>query len=168
MYDNAKVAATCDIIFVCCLPNHLQEVFKDMRDVIKNRSELSLLDPKKVNPMVVVTCSGITYTKLRLMLKQSLIQKTNINVNLLKEYLMQAQAIHRIKQEQPEDTQSQSSNTKVATPFSKPGTADSKVRYMNRILSKNAIALGEQYGITAEFICNQTADQLAQKTEDLI
>lgn len=106
MFDNARVAAVCDIIFVCCLPNHLQEVFKDMREVIKDRSQNSLNDPKLINPLVVVTCAGTSYTKLRLMLKQGLIHKTSINVNLLKEYLIQAQAIHRIKQEHPEDTHS--------------------------------------------------------------
>jgi glutamyl-tRNA reductase len=44
LFDNAKVAAECDIIFVCVLPSQAPEVFKDIRDVIKERAELSKKD----------------------------------------------------------------------------------------------------------------------------
>jgi hypothetical protein len=39
---------------------------------------------------------------------------------------------------------------------------------MDRILSRKAISLGEEYGITAEFIVHQAADQMAYKMEDFI
>ena len=90
MFDNARVAANCDIIYICCLPNHTQEVFKDIRDVLKDRTAASLMDPQLVNPLVIVTCAGLSYVKIRLMLKQTLLLKTPINVNLIKEYLVQA------------------------------------------------------------------------------
>ena len=56
----------------------------------------------------------------------------------------------------------------VSPDQSKPPTAESKTRFMDRVMSKNAIALGHEYGISADFICHQTADQLAYKIEDLI
>lgn len=39
---------------------------------------------------------------------------------------------------------------------------------MEKLLSKNALQLGRDYGITAEFICMQTAEQLALKLDDLL
>ena len=97
MFDNAKIAAECDIIFVCVLPSQAQEVFKDIRDVIKERSELAAKDRSKINPVIVTTCAAISYQKLRLMLKNALLLKPSINVPLIKEYLFRAQAIVKVR-----------------------------------------------------------------------
>ena len=75
--------------------------------------------------------------------------------------------MQRLKEEMPnEETKTSMSITqdmksKVGTPNSKgnskPATADSN-KFMDRVLSRNAITLGEEYGITADYICHQTAD----------
>ena len=92
-FDNAKVAAECDIIFVCVLPSQAQEVFKDIREVIKERAELAQTDRSKINPVVVTICAAIKYEKLKLMLKNALLLTPNINVPLMKDYLFRACAI---------------------------------------------------------------------------
>ena len=68
MFDNAKVAAESDVIFVCVLPSQVQEVFKEIRGVIKDRINASKKDKRLINPLVVCTCAAIGYQKLRLML----------------------------------------------------------------------------------------------------
>lgn len=108
MFDNPKIAAECDIIFVCVLPSQAQEVFKDIRDVIKERSELAAKDRSKINPVVVCTCAAISYQKLRLMLKNALLLKPSINVPLVKEYLFRAQAISKVREQTAKDDGSKS------------------------------------------------------------
>jgi len=70
-------------------------VFKDIRNVIKERKARSEIDKKVINPLIVVTCAGISYQKLRLMLKDALMIKTNINVAVLREYLFKTQTLMR-------------------------------------------------------------------------
>ena len=77
--------------------------------------------------------------------------------------------MQRQKENAPiEETKSSMSDTqdmnrsKVRTPNSqttnsKPATADSN-KFMDRVLSRNVITMGEDFGITADFICHQTAD----------
>lgn len=68
-------------------------MFKDIRDVIKERAELSVTDPKYINPLIISTCAAMTYSKLRQSLKQALLLRTSVDVNMLREYLYKAQAI---------------------------------------------------------------------------
>ena len=49
----------------------------------------------------------------------------------------------------------------------KPGTAGSQTRKFDRVLSSKAIQIGHENGITAEFICKQTAEQTVFKLNDL-
>ena len=77
-------------------------MFKDIRNVVKERKLQAEKDKKKINPLIVVSCAGISYQKLRLMCKEGLLLKTNINVPVLKEYLFQTQALTRAKAEQDE------------------------------------------------------------------
>jgi ribosome assembly protein YihI (activator of Der GTPase) len=46
-------------------------------------------------------------------------------------------------------------------------TGGNKAKF-DRVLSKKAISLGEEFGITAEFICQQTSEQSALEMSDLI
>ena len=97
VFDNQKVAAKCDIIFVCVLPSQVQEVFKEIREVITERINASKKDKRVITPVIIVTCAAIGYQKLRLMLlPQALFLKTNINVALLKEYLIKTNTISRL------------------------------------------------------------------------
>jgi hypothetical protein len=49
----------------------------------------------------------------------------------------------------------------------KPGTGSTKTRKFDRVLSSKAIQIGHEHGITAEFICKQTAEQTVFKLNDL-
>jgi len=46
------------------------------------------------------------------------------------------------------------------------GTTGASKKF-DRVLSKKAISLGEEFGITAEFICLQTAEQACLEIGDL-
>ena len=37
LFDNQKVAAESDIIFICVLPSQVQEIFKEIRGVVRER-----------------------------------------------------------------------------------------------------------------------------------
>jgi pyrroline-5-carboxylate reductase len=94
VFDNQKVAAECDVMFICVLPSQAQEVFKDIRNVIIERVEASKKSKKLINPLIVCTCAAIGLQKLKLMLSdQAMFLKTNIDVSMLKEYLFKTQAL---------------------------------------------------------------------------
>lgn len=48
-----------------------------------------------------------------------------------------------------------------------PASANSGTRKFDRVLSSKAIQIGHENGITAEFICKQTAEQTVFKLNDL-
>ena len=101
LFDNQKVAAESDIIFVCVLPSQVQEVFIEIREVVKDRIAASKKDKRLINPLVVCTCAAIGYQKLRLMLSdEAVFLRTSINVPLLKEYLFRTQALAQLKAQQ--------------------------------------------------------------------
>jgi hypothetical protein len=154
------VAAESDLIFVCVLPSQVQEVLKEIRDVIKDRVAASKKNKMLINPLIVCTCAAISYQKLRLMLSdEAIFLRTSISVPVLKEYLMRTQAIAQIRVQTEEgsrknatgdmDNASHHSNMSA----SKPGTGGSKTRKFDRVLSSKAIQIGHEHGITAEFIC---------------
>ena len=94
VFDNQKVAAECDKIFLCILPSQAQEVLKDIRDVVKDRVNEAKKDRSLINPVVVSVCAGVTVQKLKLMLSdKAVFLRTNIHVPTIKEYLLRTQAI---------------------------------------------------------------------------
>jgi hypothetical protein len=72
----------------------VQEVFKEIREVIKDRVAASKKDKMLISPLVVCTCAAISYQKLRLMLSdEAVFLRTSISVPVLKEYLLRTQAV---------------------------------------------------------------------------
>lgn len=92
------MAAESDIVFVCVLPSQVQEVFKDIRNVIADRINMAKKDKRLIIPLIVSACAAIGYQKLRLMLSdQAVFLRTSVNVPLLKEYLFRAEALVKMK-----------------------------------------------------------------------
>ena len=120
-FDNAKIAANCDLIFLCCLPNQTQEVFKDIREILSERAALSITDSKYINPLVVSTCAAMSYPKLRQSLKSALLLRTSIDVSMLREYLFKAQTIAR--------------NGETSAEIDKWKQNEEQFKYMDRVLS---------------------------------
>ena len=93
VFDNQKVAAESDMIFLCLLPSQAQEVLKDIREVIKDRVNESKKDRTLINPLIVSCCAGVAVQKLKLMLSdKAVFLRTNIQVPVVKEYLLQTEA----------------------------------------------------------------------------
>ena len=94
IFDNAKVAAVADMVFLCVLPQQMPEVLREIRDVVKDRIVESRKDKTLINPVLVSTAAAISYKKLGLMLSdQAVFLRTNINVPVIKEYLIRSQQI---------------------------------------------------------------------------
>lgn len=70
LFDNQKVAAVSDLIFLCVLPAQTQEVFRDIRDVMIERIKAARKDKSLVSPLLISTAAAIGYRKLRLMLSE--------------------------------------------------------------------------------------------------
>ena len=107
--------------------------------------------------------------------KSAVFLRTNINVPLLKEYLAQTQALAQLKAQTQDDVHSEGSKqsegdqarsatggkrVKTASNVSQsragsahPDAGGKNKRKFDRVLSKKAIQLGNENGITAEFIC---------------
>lgn len=94
LFDNQKVAAKADLIFLCVLPNQTTEVFRDIRDVMIERIQAARKDKNLVSPLIISTAAAIGYRKLKLMLSdEAVFLRTNIHVPVIKEYLRRSQAI---------------------------------------------------------------------------
>ena len=94
LFDNQKVAATCDLIFMTVLPAQTEEVLRDIRDVMQERISAAKKDRNSNKPIIVSTAAAIGYKKLKLMLSdQAVFLKTNVHVPIIKEYLVRSQAI---------------------------------------------------------------------------
>ena len=94
IFDNQKVAAEADLIFISVLPSQIQEVLKDIREVVKDRIKEASADKNMMIPLIISTCAGVTIQKLKLMLfDKALFLRTNINVPEIKECLMQSAAL---------------------------------------------------------------------------
>ena len=157
VFDNPKVAAESDIIFLCCLPSQIKEVLKEIRDVIKERVAASKKNKMLINPILVSTCAAISYQKLRLMLSdEAIFLRTSISVPVIKEYLMRTQAIAQMRAQTEDGSGSRKSQTKdvgmesavskgshvsnMSAAPSKPGTATGgKTRKFDRVLSSKAV-----------------------------
>ena len=67
-------------------------MLREIREVIKDRIIDSKKDKTLINPVLVSTCAAISYKKLGLMLSdQAVFLRTNINVPVIKEYLIRSQ-----------------------------------------------------------------------------
>jgi hypothetical protein len=115
VFDNPKVAAECDIIFICILPSQIKEVLKEIRDVIKDRITASKKNKMLINPLLVCTCAAISYQKLRLMLSdEAIFLRTTISVPVIKEYLMRTQAIAQMRAQTDDGAGSRKSQIREA------------------------------------------------------
>ena len=63
---------------------------KDIREVIKERIDASKKNKFLINPIVVSTCAATGYKKLGLMLSDEAIFLTNIDVPIIKVYLLRS------------------------------------------------------------------------------
>lgn len=123
------------------------------------------------------------------MLKEALILKTSINVNVIKEYLFRAQAIARAKKEgisNQEIKAIEEGKSQLGTNNERTNSAETKGRMtakhetmgtqfrytagsktFEKILSTRAIQMGLEFGITAEYICQQAGEQTCIDFTDL-
>ena len=71
-------------------------MLKDIREVIKERIDTSKKNKFLINPIVVSTCAATGYKKLGLMLSdEAIFLRTNIDVPIIKEYLLRSQNLAR-------------------------------------------------------------------------
>jgi len=162
-YNNERVVKEADIVLVCVLPSQAPEMFKDIRGVAAERVDEARINKHANKPVFVSTIAVTGYKKLRLMLSEDTsFIRTSINVGLIREYLLQTdngaptKAVHPLKS----DDGKQSKQSRPASTAKKPAK-------ISKVLSHKALKLGEETGVTAEFIVQQTAEQLVGKLEDL-
>ncbi|CDW76407.1 pyrroline-5-carboxylate reductase [Stylonychia lemnae] len=90
-FNNERVVAECDIIFLCILPFQAQQVLKDVRPIVVQRH----LDAQKYRNMtkpLFVSCLAATgIPKLKIMVTEDTVfLKTQINVAMVKEDLFRS------------------------------------------------------------------------------
>lgn len=186
VFDNQKVAASCDLIFMTVLPAQTEEVLRDIRDVMVERINAARKDRNLIKPIIVSTAAAIGYKKLKLMLSdQAVFLRSNVHVPVIKEYLMRSQAIvakraaskgkdgmsthskqtgakELMNEAEQEMLSEQAHVSKRASKISglsgsnaakklseKPKPAS---KQFDRVLSSRAISVGQELGITADFI----------------
>jgi pyrroline-5-carboxylate reductase len=63
-FNNDRVFAECDIIFICVLPGQAAEMFKDVRFVLQNRFDRAEKDSKVSKPLIVSCLAATGIPKL--------------------------------------------------------------------------------------------------------
>jgi len=166
-FNNEKVVRECDIVLVCVLPSQTTEMFKEIKYVAHERVIEARANKQASKPIFVSTVAVTGYKKLKLMLgDDSTFIRTQINVGLVREYLLRTdnaapkRAIHHSKP-------IKLTEVPVVEDKPRPLSVPGKKPKMQKVLSHKALKLGEETGITAEFIVQQTAEQLVSKLEDL-
>ena len=117
--------------------------------------------------------------KLKLMLSQdSIFLRTKIDVNMVRDYLLKTnnqvpeKSMHPsqvLNQGEAEVDKPGSAGSKAETEMSVPLRGNTPVKKNNlaKVLSQKAIKLGKETGVTAEFVVQQTGEQLVYKLDDL-
>jgi pyrroline-5-carboxylate reductase len=72
IYSFEKVATECDLIFLCCLPMHLNAVIDEIRPIIKKRNYLSSQNKRLNKPLLVSILAGIFKKRFKFLLGISL------------------------------------------------------------------------------------------------
>ena len=175
----------CDIVFLAVLPSQATEMLKDIRPSSLERVYESRKDKNKSKPLFVSTLAATGYNKLRLMLnEESIFLKTKVNVSTVRDYLAQTQnnapekAVHPVQMLGKEH---QAETDEISNEDGKDQHAESAAQHssrmsmqskkdqdpLKRVLSQKAIKIGTETGITAEFVVQQTGEQLVTKLDDL-
>eukprot|EP00347_Sterkiella_histriomuscorum_P012858 403366953 len=191
-FNNERVAAECDIIFLCVLPFQAQQVLKDVRPIVVQR-HLDAQKYKNTTKPLFISCLAATGTpKLKIMLTdEAVFLKTQINVTMVKEDLFRS----RTDQNQLKNNTQYSAMGQTKTQMDQSAediptyrknemfndmnpqimkdlehqrkNRESQDQTFKRILSQKAFQFGAESGVTAEFIVKQTSFQLAQRLDDL-
>lgn len=94
IFDNQKVAAECDIVFMTILPTQSMEVFKEIRAVVDERNAKAEKDPSLSKPLIVSACAAMNYQKLRLLVSpNTVLLRTNVDIMVIKEYLFESNVL---------------------------------------------------------------------------
>lgn len=152
-------------------------MFKEIRHIACERLEEAQLNKHASKPIFVSTLAVTGYPKLKLMLTQdSVFLRTQINVGLIRDYLIKTdnsvpeRAMHpsqMLRKNKIEEQKEDHDDQLKEVPFDKKTLMPGYKPKLQKILSHKALKLGQETGVTAEFIVQQTAEQLAGKLEDL-
>lgn len=76
-YNNERIAAECDVIFLCILPFQAQQVLKDIRPIVVQR-HIDANKYKNITKPLFISCLAATgIPKLKIMLtEESIFLKT--------------------------------------------------------------------------------------------
>lgn len=132
-------------------------MFKEIRHVASERVDEAKVSKQASKPIFVSTVAVTGYKKLKLMLTEdTTFIRTNINVGLVREYLLRTdnaapkRAVHpsqalKSKPETPKEDE------KLIMQLDKSQLPGYKPK-LQKVLSHKALKLGEETGVTAEFI----------------
>ena len=87
-FNNERVVAEADIVYVCCLPGQAGEVFKEVKYACSQRVAAAKKNPKLSQPLIVSCLAATGVPKLKLMLMpEACFIITRLNVALMRRYL---------------------------------------------------------------------------------